>query len=435
MSHLTLKDNSRIIIIGGGPAGCFFALHALRLMKDRGIKLDITILEQRDFSVPGPKGCNMCAGIIGGRVVDEITNFGIELDHRVLRQDIDGFRVFLDGLNAEIKKRDRDRVYTIFRNQGPLGVNPKDEIIGFDAFLFNKTTALGVNFKKATVIQVLTGRNGEQPVVIYRLPDGNEIYEKADLLVIACGVNTALTRMFEFGYKPPVYWHTCQAEIELENPESTMRFIHIFSRKGSPFLFTALTPKVRYVTVTGIGKWVRFNDLLYEMEMLSVKKLFSGEVHISCHCHPRIPVTTAKNPYYDRIVMVGDACVSRYLKNGIESAFYTSKWAAETGITQGVDRESFENYYKKKFHEFFTRDNRYGKVMFFLHRVVSSSRIISKGCIKVLREESADEKRRYWLSDILWHMFAGDKPYRRIFRKTLTFSKLLLVVRYIFGKL
>lgn len=433
MSTIKLREDARIIIIGGGPAGCFFALHTLNLMSKHGIFLNLKILEQRDFTTAGPKGCNMCAGIIGGRIVDEIQNFGIALDKRVIREDIEGFKIFLDGLNAEVEKREGNRVYTVFRSQGPLGVSEKDEIVGFDSFLLQKTLNRGVQFKKATVLQVIPGRSNENTVV-YREPDGTEQYEKADLVVVACGVNTALTRMFEFGYVPPRYWHTCQAEIELESVEHARRYIHIFSRKKSPFLFTALTPKGRFVTVTGIGRWVKFNDLLYEIEMLGVKKLFPGEIKISCHCHPRIPVSTAINPYFDRIVMVGDACVSRYLKNGIESALLTSLWAAETAIEHGIDRDSFEKNYKKRYQRYFTHDNRYGKVMFILHRLVSSSRLISNGCIRVLHEESVQKEKRYWLSDILWHMFAGDKPYRRIFRKTLILRKLLLVLKKIIIK-
>jgi flavin-dependent dehydrogenase len=431
MPILSLKDNSKVIIIGGGPAGCFFALHTLNLIKERGISLNLKILEQRDFTTAGPKGCNMCAGIIGGRVVDEIGKLGIEIERKVIREDIDGFRVFLDGMSAEIKKRAGNRVYTVFRSQGPLGVSEEDEIVGFDSFLLKKTVEKGISFEKATVLQVIPGGESEN-TVIYRTPDGSEHYEKADLVVVACGVNTALTRMFDYGYVPPNYWHTCQAEIQLEKPESVQKIIHIFSRKKSPFLFTALTPKGRYVTVTGIGRWVKFNDLLYEMEMLSIKKLFPGELKVTCHCHPRIPVSTAEKPYYDRIVMVGDACVSRYLKNGIESALFTSLWAAKTAVEQGIDKDSFERNYKKHYHEYFTIDNRYGKAMFFLHRIVSSSSILSRSSINILKEEAKSQEKQHWLSDILWHMFAGDKPYRRIFRKMIILSKLYLILKNIF---
>jgi len=45
-----LRDGSRIAIIGGGPAGCFFANFALRQARLRGIKVHVTIFEGRDFT-------------------------------------------------------------------------------------------------------------------------------------------------------------------------------------------------------------------------------------------------------------------------------------------------------------------------------------------------------------------------------------------------
>jgi len=100
----------------------------------------------------------------------------------------------------------------------------------------------------------------------------------------------------------------------------------------------------------------------------------------------------------------------------------------------GVSQEAFHDSYRKKYHEYFTVDNRYGKIMFFLHRIVSSSNLISRASINILKHEAEQPDVRYWLSDILWHMFAGDKPYRRIFRKTFIFKKLLLFLKNIFRK-
>jgi len=431
MPGTMLRENSNIIIVGGGPAGCFFALKVLRLMKERGLRFNIKILEQRDFSVAGPKGCNMCAGIIGGRVVDGITGLGVEIDSRVIRQDVEGFRIYLDGMNAEVKKRDSDRVFTVFRGLGPTSARTGEEFVGLDAFMLKKTIDMGVGFRKAVVRSIKLGRNiNESHNVIYTDEGGNEIEEKADLVVIACGVNSALTRSFNFGYVPPSFWHTCQGEIDLPaRNESLSRFIHIFSRRNSLFLFTAVTPKGRFMTITGIGKWVKFQDLLDELTVLQIKKLFNTDLKISCHCHPRIPVTTARNPYYHRLVMVGDACVSRYLKNGIESALFTSQWAAESAIVHGIDRDSFHRNYRPQFHSFLTRDNRYGRVMFFLYRVTSSNKFFSRICISVLKLESQDPKKKYWMMDILWHLFAGDKPYRKIFGKTFMIWKALRMIK------
>ena len=67
-----LKDGSKIAIIGGGPAGCFFANFALKIAKQKGIKVDITIFEGKDFCQKGPRGCNMCAGVISEKLYGEL---------------------------------------------------------------------------------------------------------------------------------------------------------------------------------------------------------------------------------------------------------------------------------------------------------------------------------------------------------------------------
>jgi 2-polyprenyl-6-methoxyphenol hydroxylase-like FAD-dependent oxidoreductase len=53
-SPLQLKDGSRVAVVGGGPAGSFFA-YFLREMAERfDREIDIVIYESRDFSGVGP---------------------------------------------------------------------------------------------------------------------------------------------------------------------------------------------------------------------------------------------------------------------------------------------------------------------------------------------------------------------------------------------
>jgi len=424
MPKYKIRDNSKIIIIGGGPAGCLFALHTLKLIEKYGIFINLKIIEKKDFTKEGPKGCNMCAGVIGGRVIENIKALGIEFSSKVFQQEIEGFKIYLENLSAEIKKREKDKVYTVFRGNGPLGGGKNNDILGFDGFILKKTIEKGVNLQKGEVSKVYEKK--DKIFVSYKDERGEEFEEGCDLVVVACGINTTLIDSFNFGYVPPPYWHTCQTEVEMEEPKESQKFINIFSRKNSSFLFTALTPKGKYVTITGIGKWVKFQDLLKEIETLSIKKIL-GEVKFLCHCHPRVPIKEAKNPYHNRIVFIGDAFVSRYLKNGIESAYFTSQWAAETAIEKGIDRDSFEENYGKRCLKFFSSDNKYGKAMFLLHKIVTSSKLISLSCMQILWKEGKDKENPYWLSDILWHLFAGDKAYKKIFKKTFKFSKFLLV--------
>ena len=49
VKELKLHNGSRIAIIGGGPAGSFFAHFCLKLARQQGIDVEITVLDGKDF--------------------------------------------------------------------------------------------------------------------------------------------------------------------------------------------------------------------------------------------------------------------------------------------------------------------------------------------------------------------------------------------------
>ena len=61
---LKLADGDRVAVVGGGPAGSFFAYFLLDMAVRIGLQVQVDIYEPRNFLKPGPIGCNMCAGIV-----------------------------------------------------------------------------------------------------------------------------------------------------------------------------------------------------------------------------------------------------------------------------------------------------------------------------------------------------------------------------------
>ena len=45
--RLRLTDGSKVVIIGGGPAGSFLAINLLRKAKSFGIKIEVIIMEKK----------------------------------------------------------------------------------------------------------------------------------------------------------------------------------------------------------------------------------------------------------------------------------------------------------------------------------------------------------------------------------------------------
>lgn len=419
-SGLVLRDGDRIGVLGGGPAGSFFALFALRLARLMDRNISVAIYDRKDFAHVGPQGCNMCAGAIGSALVDHFKEIGLPLPPQVIRQEAEGYSFHGAGKEVTLKPGPQERIFTVFRGGGPPGQRYGEEITSFDQHLLGWAENQGAKAIHQRIDEVeMPSRKEEKPIIKF---EGGE--EKLDLLVGAFGVNSTLTRKLSFGYRPPETWHTCQTELKVDRAFVQTRLknmIHIFSTVKSGLHFLAITPKGNHLTVTGIGRHVRIRDLEQEMKSPLVREYLPSHWESLCHCHPQVPVGYARRPYADRMVIIGDAGFSRCLKNGIESAFITAGLAAQTALSKGIASHDFyENYYVPCLRTF-GRDNYMGKLLFSLHRVVSANDTLFRICLEVVQAEQRNERdKAKRLSTIIWHMFTGDAPYKRIFFQGLS---------------
>src|SRR3972149_9477842 len=78
-SNLKLSPGSPVAVIGGGPAGSFFSYFLQDAAQGVGMDIHVDIYEPRDFSSPGPGGCNMCGGILSESLVQALGAEGIGL--------------------------------------------------------------------------------------------------------------------------------------------------------------------------------------------------------------------------------------------------------------------------------------------------------------------------------------------------------------------
>ena len=91
-----LEDGSKVAVMGAGPAGSFFAYFLLDMAQRVGMSLEVDLYEPRDFSRPGPSGCNMDAGIISESLVQHLAAEGINLPSAVIQQGIDSYVLHMD---------------------------------------------------------------------------------------------------------------------------------------------------------------------------------------------------------------------------------------------------------------------------------------------------------------------------------------------------
>jgi flavin-dependent dehydrogenase len=410
---LKLGQQPKIAVVGAGPAGAFFAHFMLALGERQGIKPDITLFDRKSFLDAGPKGCNMCAGAIGHHLVEHMRLENIPLPQNVIRQEVDGY-VLHAGDGQVYLRQDERPIYTVFRGGSP-GPS-RSEVISFDQFLLDSVISMGATFVQERISEVDWPQDSSERVIVKTQSGATS---EADLVVGAFGVNTGLHRKFMPDSRPPKTWVACQAEMPVEADFSKRVLgnnIHVFAFGRKKINFLALTPKSNFITFSAIGPWVRMSDLEEALSLPELRPFLPEGWKITCHCHPRLPTTAAGRPFRDRGLLVGDACQARYMKSGIESAYFTSLFAAETCLVNGIaerDLREYQRLCKKRF----GIDNQCGKVLYAIQNAVTGKyRLARAHGLAIELEKIRKSRDKQVLANSLWSLFTGDEPYRSILK-------------------
>ncbi len=424
-NNLFLRNGSKIAIIGGGPAGSFFAHFASRYAEEMGIDVSIKIFDIKSFCQRGPRGCNMCAGVISENLFNKLEEEEINIAQYCVQRKIECyyFQMQADGvlLHHPVSGH-TPRIVTVFRGNGPVK-SLHEGNISFDDFLLNHVKERGVEIVSEVVKELsLPAKKGDSVKVIYGSGDSRNEFN-ADLVVGAFGVNTGMMEKvgkMGFGYKPPKTVRTCQCEIMLSPEYIEKTFgnnVFVFALAKEKLKFASITPKADYVTVSLVGKTdLTRNNLIDFLNHPTVRKLMPEDWEIPksfCMCISKIPVTYAKHPYTDRIVILGDASISRSYKSGMESAFNMAKLSAYTAFNHGVSGRAFMNGYFKPAKRLLARDNLYGIIMLKINDYLSSQKQIANTNIKIIKS-GKDKKTAEQINEILWNMLTGNRPYKEI---------------------
>ncbi len=439
-----LQNGARVVVVGAGPAGSFFAVNLLRKARLLGRDLDLVMIEKkRPLTLRnGPHlatlcaGCNHGAGGLSPRICDILNELGMPVPERLIQSRIESLTIQGHWKNVEIVVPPERDMLSVFR--GSLPATRSDRAASFDAFLLDQALSAGARLIGAEVREV-TYSDSSRPLVHYQDGSGPVTLE-ADFLAIASGVNylsgpplgertlfRSLRTMMP-GFTPPRLRKTLVGEIRV--PESVLA-----QRKGEVYFIEygsadlrlemcSIIPEAELVTVVLVGPTVDgISTHPEQLEVLNrflalphVQKLLPGPHSLACTCGPSMVTGISKGAFGDRVAVIGDLATSRLYKDGIYSAYETSRALAETVLTEGTDKMALGKAYWSTV-KAISRDNLFGRIVFLLHRITFSNPVLSRVFYQALfteRKSKVRPDRR--LERTLWSIASGDAPYKDILR-------------------
>ena len=461
-----LRNGDRLAIVGGGPAGSFFAIHLLREARRLNLNLEVVILERRspmEAEGCGTKGCNFCVGGISPRLNVLLEERGLALPPEIIKGTFDYIWIQGQWKNFRLRVPPGMKLNAVYRGSLP---SRRDSPAGFDAFLLNEAIKEGAQLRFGRVMGVHHGVE-RRPILTFVDSDQNESRLEVDFAVMAMGINAggdqrlaADLRWMNPAYRPGRSRNTLIFELDLGEEYLTrlmFKEVHFleYGTKEFPLEHAALVPKGRFLTVSLIGRCVDEAELPKDnravvkafLALPNVRRILPGieDIALSCVCTPRIAVTTAKAPYGDGFALIGDVVGSRLYKDGLFSAHLTASCLAKCLLHVGLDLKALQAGYGKTIH-WLDVDNRFGRVVFALSRISFSRPVIGRITYQAFATEyKFHSKNRRPLTEVLWKIASGTANYREVFRDMCRFPvvwSLLrgafltlrnVIVEYIFG--
>ena len=453
----SVKDKDRFAIVGGGPAGSFFAICLLREARRLKKEMEVVIVEKKailkiEDDYWWIKGCNFGAGGISPRLSAIMEQEGIPVPPETIRGDIN--RIWIHGMwkNIPIKVPNQMKMYSVFRGSLPSKLNDKQR--GLDAFLLGKAVEEGATLLQGEALEV-SYSDPDSPVLKIKRASGDVISMPCSFVAIATGVNAQARK--DYSENPlirsirrinPEFIHARLRRalvFELKVPQEVLEknlkneayFIEYGSKK-LPLEHIALVPKGDYLTVTVIGKHIDRAVLPKETRMImdEIVKLPQLErilpdisnYPVACTCSPRMTVRAAKNPFAQRLAIIGDAAGSRLYKDGLYSAFLTASKLAHNIMREGSDKKTLSKEYGKTV-KWLSMDNRFGKLVFRLIRFTFSTPVLSRILYQTFATElKTRDKTKRPLGQILWKVASGYADYREILGDMFSFRTLSSVM-------
>jgi flavin-dependent dehydrogenase len=448
-----LQNGDRVAVVGGGPAGSFFAIHLLREARRLDRNIEVVIVEKRLSSEPDCdqfqcRGCNYCAGLISPRLNEILGEIGLAIPEEIIQERIDYIWIHGQWKNLRLRVPKDKQMYSVYR--GSLPGRRVGRPAGFDGFLLGEAVKEGARVQYGEVQAITYGASG-MPILTVRAPSGENVPIEAGFVAIATGINAhygldyradaliASVKQLNPSFVPGKSRKTLIFELDVGEDflERNMNREIYFLEYGSKHLaleHTALIPKGRFLTVAMIGKCIDkavlprdSRRIIHDfLSLPQVDRILPGiaAAPLACICAPRMTVATASFPFGDRFAVIGDAAGSRLNKDGLYSAHATASQLAHAVLHEGIDKQALARGYGKTV-KWLVTDNRFGRIVFAVNRLAFSMPVVSRIVYQAFATEYKvrDEQSRP-LSVMLWKIASGAADYREVIREMCGYNVL-----------
>lgn len=446
---MVLKNNSRVHIIGGGPAGSFFAIHLLNEAKKAGRKIKVTILERKvAMEAPGLlsgklTGCNFCAGVISPQLHRALEDHLIRLPAEIICEEFTHVWIHGNWKNLPLKVPSGQTLCSTFRGSLPQDRGAVAQ--GLDAYLLKQAVKSGAVLMSGNADSIQYTATC-RPQLSVSLPSGNPVVLESDFVCLATGINSfpdhspEENRFFQSyvkinpSFKPPGTRPALVVELKpgshyLKKYMGKELYLIVSGTKALHIEHAALVPKGDYLTIALMGKSIdtaffpgeakailnRFLSLPQVQSILPQINL--DQTPIACMCNPRMVVSVSDSPCADRIVLVGDVLGSRLYRDGLYSAFICAETMAKTVIRTGVEKKSL-NQAADGIIDWLKTDNTYCRIIFILIQTFLRSGLLSRAFYQTFASEMKFRKKEAWpLGQILWEIGSGVADYKAVFKR------------------
>jgi flavin-dependent dehydrogenase len=417
-----IETGSKVAVIGGGPAGSFFALYLLRYAGERNIRPEITIYQQRNFDEPGPKGCKGCAGILSIAFLRNLAELNLNIPQEIIQSEIKHYAVHSPYTSISISNPEKGiRIASVYRGGGSCASH-YEKPISFDGWLLKQAQGQGANVENRRISGIYLGDGAGINVAGKNL--------NYDLVVLASGVNASPVQVLGLDYAPPRTRRMAMGELYAgtDRVQSCLGNVaHVFLIPHSGLIFGTLVPKGPSINVSVLSSAKNPVSVADFLSHDIVRRMLPDSYKRVCGCRPLAAISSARNYYAGRFVGIGDAAVSRLYKDGIGSSLLTAREAARTIIYHGLSRYDFERRYQPLCRSI-DRDNRWGRLLFWINDKAKDSRAFLLAQHRLVGNEQDNVKGPQPFTKAAWGMFSGSYSYGTIARMVLgpaSFAKLL----------